>query len=80
MVVANPIVEERPEFALRLPRCQRDQVAEALPDRHEVADLVVVVPVLVPAENERVKLNDLVPDRLRRALLDLLSQDVERVE
>ena len=65
---ANPSVEDSPECALRLPRRERHDVAEALPDSHEVADLVVVVSVLVPAENERMELDDLVPDCLRLTL------------
>jgi hypothetical protein len=42
----------RPNPPSNTPECERDEIARALPDGHEAADLfVVVVQVLKPAEN-----------------------------
>ncbi len=78
-VGADPRVEAGLELALRAVLRQRDQFVERPAPGDQVADLVEQIAVVVPAHDERVELDHLIPQVLRRAL-DHRPERLEGVE
>ena len=76
---ADLVVERRLEGAPALALRELDQLLERPSDRDQVADLVEEVAVLVPAEHERVEVDDVSPEALG-ILLDPAPQGLEGVE